>query len=204
MRKPKQLSDIWEKQFGEEYTKRKLQVHNTEGKSRDIFWDKLVKMVPDAQSYLEIGCNAGMNLESIYRANPSLDISGIEPNDYAFKIATENLNGKYKIINENVFDLPSTLKADLVFTCTVLIHIAPDDLQSALNNIYKTSKKYILAMEYYWPLVKTIEYRGLKDVLWKQDFGALWLRSQDVELIETGYLDARDGFDRVTWWLFKK
>ena len=40
--------------------------------------------------------------------------------------------------------------------------------------------------------------------IWEKDFGALWLRNFDVTLIETGYLDARDGFDRVTWWLFKK
>ena len=40
--------------------------------------------------------------------------------------------------------------------------------------------------------------------IWEKDFGALWLRNFDVTLIETGYLDSRDGFDRVTWWLFKK
>ena len=40
--------------------------------------------------------------------------------------------------------------------------------------------------------------------IWEKGFGALWLRNFDVNLIETGYLDASDGFDRVTWWLFKK
>ena len=204
MRKPKQLSDIWEKEFGEEYTKRKLSVHDTEGQHREAFWRELVKMVPDAQSYLEIGCNVGMNLEAIYKANPSLDITGIEPNGFALEVAEERSKARYNVIKENVFDLPSTLRADLVFTCTVLIHIAPDDLQPALNSIYGASNHYILAMEYYWPILKVIEYRGLKDALWKQDFGAFWLRNFDVELIGTGCLDARDGFDRVTWWLFKK
>ena len=108
------------------------------------------------------------------------------------------------MIDGNIFSLPSDLRADLVFTCTVLIHIAPKDLLSALSNLYTASSKYILAMEYYWPTVKEIEYRGLKNALWKQDFGALWLRNFDVKLIETGYLDARDGFDRTSWWLFEK
>jgi len=44
----------------------------------------------------------------------------------------------------------------------------------------------------------------LKSALWKQDYGATFLQNFDVELIETGYLDARDGFDRTTWWLFNK
>lgn len=204
MRKPEQLSDIWEKEFGEEYTKRKLRVHDTEGQHREAFWRELVKIVPDAKSYLEIGCNVGMNLEAIYKANPSLNITGVEPNGFALEVAEERSKARYNVIKENVFDLPSTLRADLVFTCTVLIHIAPDNLQPALNSIYRASNHYILAMEYYWPILKEIEYRGLEDALWKQDFGALWLRNFDVELIETGYLDARDGFDRVTWWLFKK
>jgi pseudaminic acid biosynthesis-associated methylase len=204
MSKPEQLSDVWEDKFGEDYTKRKLLVHEDEGKHRAAFWKELVKMVPNARSYLEIGCNAGMNLEAIYKVDPKLKITGIEPNKYAYSIAKEKAKGKYEIINENIFDLSSALKADIVFTCTVLIHIAPKDLPAAMENIYKASNNYILAMEYYWPLVKSIEYRGLKDVLWKQDFGLLWLQKYNLNLMETGYLDARDGFDRVTWWLLKK
>jgi spore coat polysaccharide biosynthesis protein SpsF len=73
-----------------------------------------------------------------------------------------------------------------------------------MERIYNVSEKYVLAMEYYWPEVKEIEYRGLKNALWKHDFGAFWLKNFDLDIIETGYLDARDGFDRVTWWLFKK
>jgi len=145
-----------------------------------------------------------MNLEAIYRANPNLNIAGLEPNNYALKIATEKAKGRYEVIKGNIFDIPSSLRADLIFTCTVLIHIAPDDLQAALKSLYRASIHYILVMEYYWPSLKEIEYRGLKNALWKQDFGALWLNNFDLELIETGYLDARDGFDRVTWWLFKK
>lgn len=199
-----QLSNIWKKNFGDEYTDRKLKVHGTEGKLRESFWRELVKMMPDVKSYLEIGCNAGMNLEGIYKANPKLNITGIEPNAYSLDVAVKKAKKRYKVVQGNVFDLSPKLKSDLVFTCTVLIHIAPKDLLAALTNIYNRSKKYILCMEYYWPTVKKIEYRGLKNALWKRDFGALWLKKFDLNLIETGYLDMRDGFDRTTWWLFKK
>lgn len=204
MSKPHQLSEIWEKEFGEEYTKRQLLTHNAEGRLREEFWSWLIKMMPDAQSYLEIGCNAGLNLEALFKANPQLKIIGVEPNQYALKVAAEKATGKYEIVGGDIFNLSPDLKADVVFTCTVLIHIAPKDLLLALNNLYSTSTNYILAMEYYWPTIKEIEYRGLENALWKQDFGALWLKNFDVKLLETGYLDARDGFDRTTWWLFKK
>jgi len=204
MSKPEQLSNVWEKDFGRKYTNRKLLAHKVEGKKREEFWRSFVEKLPDVKSYLEIGCNAGMNLEAICKAKPKLSITGLEPNPYAFKIAVEKAKGRYKIVNGSVYDMPFTLKADLVFTCTVLIHIAPENIKSAFKKIYKASNKYILALEYYWPTVKPLEYRGLKNALWKQDFGALWLKNFDLEVIDTGYLDARDGFDRLTWWLFKK
>jgi len=37
----------------------------------------------------------------------------------------------------------------------------------------------------------------LKNALWKQDYGVLFLKNFDVELLETGYLDERNGFDRL-------
>jgi pseudaminic acid biosynthesis-associated methylase len=204
MTKTEQLANIWEKKFGDEYTDRKLKVHDLEGQLRESFWRMLVKMTPDAESYLEIGCNAGMNLEGLYTANPQLNITGIEPNVYSLDVAIKKAEGRYRVRGGNIFDLPPELRSDLVFTCTVLIHIAPNDLLSALSNLYKTSKRYILIMEYYWPTVKEMEYRGLKNALWKRDYGSTFLENFSVELIETGYLDSRDGFDRVTWWLFEK
>ena len=204
MNKYKQLNEIWENKFGDAYTERKLMVHKSEGKSRATFWRNLFQMVPEVQTVLEIGCNAGINLEAIFEVNNKLQIIGIEPNKYALHKAIEISNDRYSVLNGNVYNLPRDLKSDMIFTCTVLIHISPNDLISALNNIYKASNSYILIMEYYWPTVKEIEYRGLKDVLWKQDYGAVFLQNFNVDLMETGYLDARDGFDRVTWWLFKK
>lgn len=204
MAKPKQLAHIWEDKFGEDYTNRKLRVHKSEGGRRVKFWGKFTALVPEAKSYLEIGCNAGMNLEALHKARPRLKLTAIEPMPYACEVARAK-SGKFcRIINTSVYDLPASVKADLAFTCTVLIHIAPADLKRAMKKIYHSSKRYILAMEYYWPTVKQVEYRGLKQALWKRDFGALWLRSFPLELKETGYVCESEGFYRVTWWLFEK
>lgn len=204
MKKTEQLSGIWENDFGVEYTRRKLQVHEAEGALRKSFWRDLMSQLPGVGSVTEIGCNAGMNLEAIHDTRPDLELVGIEPNDFAFEAATARAKGRYRITAGDLWSLPTDATADLVFTCTVLIHVAPDDLESAMRNIFNLSRRFILTMEYYWPLVKEIEYRGLGSALWKQDFGVAWLHGEAVRLLETGYLDARDGFDRVTWWLFEK
>jgi pseudaminic acid biosynthesis-associated methylase len=200
-----QLKNIWQNTFGIEYTKRKGQVHHTEGQLRKTFWKNFVTMVPDVSSVLEIGCNSGMNLEGLHAGNSKLNITGLEPNDFARNEAIRIAKERYQIIPGNVFDLEKDhITADLMITCTVLIHIHPNDLQKALQQIYQSAHKYILTMEYYWPTLKEIDYRGLSEALWKRDFGAYWLNHFDLEIIETGYLGPQDGFDRTTWWLFKK
>lgn len=200
----KQLDQFWERDFGDAYTARKLAVHGEEGGLRKDFWRKFVTLIPDAQSILEVGCNAGMNLEGLIEARPTIALHGLEPNKNAAIHATRIAQERYQIIHGNLFDHPMQQCYDLVFTCTVLIHIAPNDLHLAMQRIHALSQKYILAMEYYWPTLKEIEYRDHTEILWKRDFGSVWLEHFDLETIETGYLDARDGFDRVTWWLFRK
>ncbi|MGA1200118.1 MAG: hypothetical protein ACO36I_26770, partial [Candidatus Latescibacterota bacterium] len=100
-----QLKNIWQNTFGIEYTKRKGQVHHTEGQLRKTFWKNFVTMVPDVSSVLEIGCNSGMNLEGLHEGNPALNIIGLEPNDFARNEAIRIANKRYQIIPGNVFDL---------------------------------------------------------------------------------------------------
>lgn len=204
MKKHTELKEIWEDKFGANYTDRKLENHQTERGLREKFWSKLVSDLKGIKSIVEVGCNAGMNLEGIYKADNNLSIIGVEPNLYAIEKAKKIANGRYDIIEGNIFDLNDDLKSDLIITCTVLIHISPNELVEAMKNLYDISSSYILIMEYYWPSIKKVEYRGLENALWKQDFGALFLENFDVELVETGFLDERDGFDRTSWWLFKK
>lgn len=200
----KQLDQFWTHTFGDVYTARKLEVHAEEGQLRKKFWRNFVDLVPDAQRVLEVGCNAGMNLEGLIEAKPDLTLHGLEPNETAQTRAIEIAKGRYDILKGNLFSHPTDQRYDLVFTCTVLIHISPDDLRLAMERIYALSQKYVLAMEYYWPTLKEIEYRGHQEILWKRDFGAFWLENFDLEAVETGYMDYRDGFDRVTWWLLRK
>tara|TARA_B100000700_G_C14879570_1_gene777411 strand:+ start:293 stop:907 length:615 start_codon:yes stop_codon:yes gene_type:complete len=202
--KNKQLDNIWKAEFGDQYTDRMLKVHEGEGGQRKKFWDYIINAMDDVKSVTEIGCNAGMNLEGIHSANQNLKIIGIEPNHYAREKALFISKNRYSVVEGNIFNLSGFDKSDLGITCTLLIHIAPENLIKAMKNVYELSKKYILIMEYYWPTLKEIHYRGLDDALWKQDFGRIFTNNFDVDILKTGYLDERDGFDGVTWWLFKK
>jgi pseudaminic acid biosynthesis-associated methylase len=198
-----QLNQIWKSNFGNEYTKRKMQTHHQEELLRENFWKDLPNNFK-FKSVLEIGCNAGLNLNALAKHHPNLKISAIEPNSYAFEVISQTSNGSYGLYNCSVAEMPIDLRADLVFACTVLIHVHPDNLNHVLDKMFDASDKYILIMEYYWPCEKEIIYRGLSDALWKRDYGAIFLNRYDVKIVETGYLDHRDGFDRVTWWLFEK
>jgi len=62
----------------------------------------------------------------------------------------------------------------LVFTSLVLIHQHPDVLNEVVKEITEVSNNYIFGYEYYSDELNEIEYRGNKNVLWKQDFARIY------------------------------
>ena len=56
---------------------------------------------------------------------------------------------------------------DMVFTSGLLIHIAPQDLPVAMNEIYRCAKRWIWGFEYHSPQMTEIPYRGHSELLWK-------------------------------------
>ena len=99
-------------------------------------------------------------------------------------------------------------KFDLVFTNTVLIHVNPDDLLKSMQKMYEFSSKYILICEYFNRTPVMIEYRGELDMLFKRDFGKLFIENFDCEIVDYGFLWGHQfdnaGFDDITYWLFRK
>ena len=83
-------------------------------------------------------------------------------------------------------------KFDLVFTNTVLIHVNPDDLLKSMEKMYEFSSKYILICEYFNRTPVMIEYRGELDMLFKRDFGKLFIENFDCEIVDnaSGYITA--------------
>ena len=163
------------------------------------------------KSALEVGSNIGLNL--IYLSQlfgEDLDLYAVEPNTAAFHqlISEAQLKNLKKAWNCNAFNLPlEDGSIDLVFTSGVLIHIAPQDLQRATDEIVRVSNKYVLCLEYFSHKPESIDYRGCKGLLFKRDFGAFYQDTYpELKCRDYGFLWQREFavFDNLTWWLFEK
>lgn len=198
MKKTKQLK-IWKSKFGKDYTDRNIL-------SPDVRINAFKRMVSnlDIKKILEVGCGSGHNLITLSKIG-KYKLIGIEPQEYAVKKAKES-SDLISVLEGDCFEIPSLdSHFDLVFTCGVLIHISKEDLARTIDEIYRVSNKYILAIEYYAPEETVIHYRGYDDLLWKRDFKKIFLQQKpDLKCIKEGFWNAKEGFDDCHWWLFEK
>ena len=197
---------FWADDYAENYIKKNSQFDNQLGADA---WGKMLHAVGNkVDSYLELGCNIGRNIDQIKIAFSDATPSIIEISKPAFNFVTARHRFEHAFngaILESTFEDGSF---DLVFTMGVLIHINPDQLLANMERMYKYSRKYILVGEYFNRTPTSIEYQGEKDKLFKRDFGKLFIENFEVNLVDYGFLWGhiydRAGFDDITWWLFEK
>lgn len=208
MHEKKQLK-TWTGDFGNDYIRRNDLVDWKIPLVAEAFQQILSNIKID--SVLEVGSNVGINLAAINSfMDKKVKIYAVEPNKTAYDKLMENISitGVTKAWNCDAFHLPlADDSVDLVFTSGVLIHIHPDDLEKATDEIVRVSKKYILCMEYFSHEPEEKTYRGEEGLLFKKDFGAYYLdRFENLECVDYGFLWQRANkmFDNVNWWLFKK
>jgi len=197
----------WSGHFGDDYIKRNLyeewKIELGKEAFRRIIKDR------EVESILEVGSNTGLNL--IYLTallEDKVDLYAVEPNRKAYSILTTDKQIRLKKAwNVSAFELPvEDSSIDLVFTSGVLIHISPDDLSFATDEIVRIAKKYVLCIEYFSHKPEVITYQGQNDLLFKRDFGSFYLdRYPNLKCIDYGFLWRRELkiFDNLTWWLFK-
>ena len=171
-------------------------------------WNQMLDKAEGISSFLECGCNIGRNLKFLDIIMPDASKSIIEISNSAFEYVSKNyeisqsFNGP--ILDSNFSD--NTF--DLVFSAMVLIHIDPENLLENMKKMYSYSKKYILICEYFNRTQTSIEYQGEMNMLFKCDFGKLFMENFQVELIDYGFhwgqIYDEAGFGDTTWWLFKK
>ncbi len=133
------------------------------------------------------------------------NLSGTELQPHAMQIAADRVpNVNLKV--GSALDLPWPDRSfDLVFTSGVLIHISPDDLGSAMDEIHRTTRQYIWGFEYYSPAPAEVRYRGQSGLLWKMDFAQKYLdRFQDLMLIKEQRLPYLQNSNVDTVFLLKK
>ena len=196
--------NFWSGEFGNEYSDRNQgeQFIN----SNVVLFRQILKATPEVKSIIELGCNIGLNLQALKRIDKNFQLSGYEINKTAAKKARD-LNVA-SIIDGTILDpIPKNIQYDVTFTKGVLIHINPENLLKAYENLYNLSKSYIVVCEYYNPNPVTVQYRGHENKLFKRDFAGELIDKFNLKLIDYGFTYKRDNrFPQqdLTWFLLKK
>ncbi len=195
--------EFWAEEFGDAYISRN-QSAKLLASNAFLFADIFSSLDLIPQTFLEIGANIGMNVRAIQTLSPEAQFTGIEINKQACKILAET---GCHVVESSIADAQITSKFDFVFSKGVLIHLAPDQLQSTYKKMYEWSNRFILIAEYYNPVPVTIPYRGNTDRLFKRDFAGEFLDLfQNVKLRDFGFAYHRGLFpqDDINWFLLEK
>jgi pseudaminic acid biosynthesis-associated methylase len=196
----------WVNDFGREYTDRNIlsqSVLNTlyeknYGVTRRSLNELFLSGIPADARILEVGCNVGNQL-AVLREMGYRNLHGVEIQEYALEQARRNLP-EIQFTRASAFEIPYPDKHfDVVFTSGVLIHIAPDDLPKAVDEIHRCAGQYVWGFEYYSPQMVEVKYRGNEGLLWKMDYAMFYLerfadlslaRRKDLRYLENSNVDS--------------
>jgi len=154
------------------------------GITRTTLNKEFLENLPRDIRILEVGTNVGAQLEGLKNLGFT-DLTGIDVSKYALEIAKKNCPYA-KFIEASALQLPFEDKSfDLVFTSGVLIHISPLDVGKVIDEMCRVLKRYIWVYEYFSEKNQEIEYRGNKNMLWKDNFMKLFLdRHPDLKVVK--------------------
>ena len=204
--------DFWKGDFGNEYAKRNV----GRIEANVALFGRILAMTDGVQSFLELGCGTGQNLQALHALVPGASLDGVEINEgaaSACKVGTIHNRSLLDFLGM-VYPGPTdpaehglAAQFDLVFTKGVLIHQPPDELPTIYRGMYHATRRYVLLAEYYNPTPVEVPYRGHAGVLWKRDFAGEMLDTfPDLQLVDYGFAYHRGPFpqDDITWHLMEK
>lgn len=195
--------DFWEGDGGSAYAVRNSPT-TADVDKRVRALSRIFNKISAPKTILEVGCGPGANLVALRRLlGDGVQLHACDPNESARKIAQDLCaaafiyDGHASAINaaDEVFDL--------VMTAGVLIHIQPDRLSLAMDEIIRVSNKYVLCIEYFAPECEPIKYYG-DFRIWRNNYGKLYV-NKGLKMIGYGFFWAEDsGYDNVVWNLLEK
>lgn len=204
--------DIWSGEFGKAYTDRNGHtveeldaLHQSDfGLARTELNSEFVGSMDKALRVLEVRTNVGTQLKGL-EAMGFTRLYGIEAQAYALHQAKGFTRGM-RFVQADAVRLPWRDRSfDLVFTSGVLIHISPDDIGRALDEIYRCANCYIWGWEYYAEEYTPVPYRGRNGLLWKANFARLYLdRFPDLRLLKEKRVPYLINSDANTMFLLEK
>lgn len=187
---------FWAGTFGDEYTDR----NRVDYMARVPFWQRIIDAT-QATSFLDVGCNAGWNLEALRQVgNNQYLMGGVDINDRALMEAGSKGFVVDNYAAHEIGALYTPGSCEMAITSGVLIHVPPEDLAVTMRAIVDVSSRWVVAIEYEAPQETEVEYRGHAGRLWKRPYGELY-KAMGLSLVETG---EAQGFDAAHYWLMEK
>lgn len=193
---------FWAGEFGNDYIARNRseQLHA----ANLALFSTILKQADGIHSVVELGANIGMNLKALRLLLPSAVCTGVEINERA-----ATLMGKIRgvqAVHASLFDYKAK-SHDLAFTKGVLIHLNPDLLPKAYDQLARSGRRYVAIIEYYNPAPVEIPYRGHSGRLFKRDFaGEFMARHPSYRLLDYGFVYRRDPVfpqDDLNWFVME-
>ncbi|MFY0730975.1 pseudaminic acid biosynthesis-associated methylase [Pseudomonas sp. NFX15] len=204
MRELTEQETFWQGEFGNQYVDRN--VGQPLVAANLALFAKALTRVGRIDSLVELGTNAGNNLQALHQLLPRCELFGVEIN--ASACAAVRALGIAQVWQGSLFDFPRERTFDLTLSKGVLIHLAPELLPAAYAQLYELSERYILIAEYYNPAPVEVPYRGNSGKLFKRDFaGEMLDRYADLQLVDYGFGYHRDPqfpVDDITWFVLEK
>ena len=112
------------------------------------FWKPHVE---SEHKVLELGCNAGANLETL-RLLGFTSLAGVEINPEAVKLMSSVFPDLYRDVNVKIGSLDDRLpllatdSSDVIFTMAVLMHVHPNS-KRVFSEMVRVSRRYIVTVE---------------------------------------------------------
>jgi hypothetical protein len=207
----------WGGSFGDSYQARNASnwasIKNRARLFGDIFqaMENANKVTSSPQAFpssvIEVGGGCGDNLRAIdmiyERSRQPIKLMSCDPNEAARKAMADVAT----VLPGDLDQLPyGDDAADMVFTSGVLIHVPPPELDRAMTEIFRVSRRWILSIEYFNPVPDEIRYQDRPGMLWRRDWGEMWLgKYPTLKVVGFGFAWKRmTGLDNVSWTLFDK
>ena len=205
-------TEVWKGDFGRDYTDCNTfdpaalndLYRKNYGLTRTQINQTFLRDLPKDLSFLEVGCNTGNQLLLLQQMGYT-SLSGVELQPYALDIARSRVQNSF-LQQGSSLALPFADAAfDIVFTSGVLIHISPEDLPRAMDEIHRCARTYIWGLEYYAPSETEVSYRSRNGLLWKMDYARRYLeRFADLELVREQHIPYLDNANVDTVFLLRK
>ena len=181
----------WLGPFGEDYTRNHLsspdeieeRFKKSYGISRTTMNSKFLNSLDPESRILEVGCNVGSQLVLLQRMGFK-NLHGIDIVQTAVKLAKQQTKNISIIVSSASYIPFETNFFDLVFTSGLLVHIAPENINKAIDEIYRCTRTYIWGMEYYAKAYEEMKWRGQDKMVFPAPFVKFYQeRFKDLKLL---------------------